>query len=298
KSKNINSIAKSIVRKSNKLTYLIILLLVDKNLRKECFKAYAYFRWLDDLIDNNGAQNERIKVLINRQKVIIQQAYNDEKPNASSPEEEILIELIKGDKRDDSYLKSYILNFFSIIEFDSTRKGKNVSNQELKWYSETVGKAVTDCIFYFIGNHIAYPESENRYLAAEGAHITHMLRDYREDIKNGYFNIPIEFLTAKKITIDEINCEEFRHWVKERTILARLYFYDGKKYIYDLKIFRTKIAALWYCLRFEKVLDAIEKNSFDLCSDNFGHRKPILALKMIGVVVKTYFHHIRRKRDQ
>jgi phytoene/squalene synthetase len=295
--REIDNYAKTIVRESNKLTYLIIHLLVDKNLRSDCFKAYAYFRWFDDMIDDTTDSTDEIMMLISRQKTIIYGAYDQKTQSAESIEEEILIDLINNDNKQESFLKSYILNFFSIIEFDAARKGEYINEQKLKWYSETVGKAVTDCIFYFIGNHIDYPERENRYLAAEAAHITHMLRDYREDIKTGYFNIPNEYLIEKKITIDDINCDEFRHWVKNRTIMARENFSEGKKYIYSLKIFRTKIAALWFCLRFEKVIDVLEKNSFDLCSDNFGHRKSILVVKLFGVVVKTFFQHYLGRRN-
>ena len=45
------TLARSITWASSKQSYIIARLLVDKDLVNDCLRAYAYFRWADDVID-------------------------------------------------------------------------------------------------------------------------------------------------------------------------------------------------------------------------------------------------------
>ncbi|MHA1994146.1 MAG: squalene/phytoene synthase family protein [Candidatus Hodarchaeales archaeon] len=295
KARNLERIARSYVKESHKQTYLIILLMVDKKLTDECFKAYAYFRWLDNVVDENNLPQNEVRAIISRQKELINQLYNQEKIKPTSQEEEFLIDLIRKDRNENSYLQSYIRNFTSILEFDSTRKHKIVSNDKIRWYHQTVGKAVTDCIFHFIGNGAHYPESKKCYLAAEAAHITHMLRDYIEDVRSGYLNISKEDLNVYEISPDMVNNPAFREWVKGRVSLSRQFFCEGKKYIDQLGVLRTKITAYWFCSRFEKVLDIIEKDGYKLRREYDSSKKFLLALRMVWIALKTTVKHVPTK---
>ena len=289
---NSQELASSIVKNSSKHTYYTISLLADKNLVSSCFMAYAYFRWVDDVVDDSNKTPSEIISFITRQRDLIDLFYNGGKPDTISEKEMMLFHIINEDKEEDSFLQSYIRNFFAIIEFDSTRRNKIISEEKFAWYSQTLGKAVTDCIFYFIGNNYNYPESKRRYLAAEGAHITHMLRDYIDDISNNYFNIAKEFLDRYNIKPDSIDTQVFQQWVKDRVILARFYFKEGKKYINKLRCLRTKIAAHWYCIRFEVILDKIEKDRFLLCRKYNAHKRPSILLKMAWTAFKVSIKHL------
>ncbi len=46
------ALARSITWASSKQTYYTARLMVDKDLVDDCYRAYAYFRWADDIIDD------------------------------------------------------------------------------------------------------------------------------------------------------------------------------------------------------------------------------------------------------
>jgi phytoene/squalene synthetase len=91
-----------------------------------------------------------------------------------------------------------------------------------------------------------------------------MLRDMCEDLPAGLVNVPTEYLEAQGIPVIEINSEPLRLWVREQVALARACFREGKTYIASLDVLRCKLAGVWYCARFECVLDLIERDGFQL----------------------------------
>jgi len=57
-------LAQSITWRGSKLAYIIGRVLVDRDLENEYYKGYAYFRWVDDIIDStNTTKEERIAPL-------------------------------------------------------------------------------------------------------------------------------------------------------------------------------------------------------------------------------------------
>ena len=113
------TLAKSITLMGSKQTYFIARMMVDKDLVNDFFRAYAYFRWIDDIIDvSPHPEDEQIR-FISRQSEIIDLLYRHEKPEDLSSEEEILADLIFNDRGDNSGLQSFIRNMFAIIEFDT-----------------------------------------------------------------------------------------------------------------------------------------------------------------------------------
>jgi phytoene/squalene synthetase len=226
---------------------------------------------------------------------LIDRLYNGDRPDDLRPEETIIADLISHDRRKNSGLHSYIRNFLAIIEFDTQRRGRLVSQDELAWYSNRLGKAVTDAIQYFIGNGHSYPLAGNHYLAAIAAHITHMLRDMVEDAAEGYINIPREYLEAHRINLQDVDSPPFRAWVQERVLLARRYFYEGKRYIDRLDVLRCKIAAHWYCARFEGLLDVIERDGYVLRAKYSRRWKLFSWLRMAALAVSVTLQHIARR---
>ena len=86
---------------------------------------------------------------------------------------------------------------------------------------------------------------------------------------------------------DEINGEPLRAWVREQVVLARMFFREGKTYIDSLDVLRCKLAGVWYCARFECVLDLIERDGFRLRAaypERHG-LKVWLEMARLGVVV-------------
>lgn len=295
------ALARSITRTSSKQSYMTARLLVDKDLVDDCYRAYGYFRWADDVVDtptsldeSPRSKSERIS-FIRRQRELIDHLYQNERPKELAPEEEIIADLISHDRGENSRLKSFILNFLAIIEFDAHRGGRLITQNELTWYSNRLGKAVTDAIQYFISNDHPYPTADNHYLAATAAHITHMLRDMAEDTAEGYVNIPREYLEVHAISPEDVNTAPFRAWVRTRVEQARHYLHDGKRYIDQLDVLRCKIAAYWYCARFEGVLDTIERDDYLLRTQYNERSKLSTWLRIACLAVSVSLRHITRR---
>ncbi len=293
------ALARSITWVASKQTYYTARLLVDKDLMDDCYRAYAYFRWADDVVDvSSQSSGERIS-FIRRQRDLIDRLYRNERPDNLTREEEIVVDLISHDGKENSGLQSFVRNFLAILEFDAYRKGRLISEQELTWYSNRLGKAVTDCIQYFIGNDHPYPDSDSRYLAATAAHITHMLRDMMLDTADGFINIPREYLEAHGISPHDVHSPPFRAWVRGRVEQARRYFKEGKRYLDELEVLRCKIAGYWYCARFEGVLDAIERDGYVLRAMHDERRKlsTWLTMAWLGVPVTLRHMALRGRRE-
>jgi len=287
-------LARTITRSSSKQSYYTACLLVDKDLVDDCCRAYGYFRWADDVIDLNSLPKEDRISFIERQNILIERLYQGENPTDLCLEEEIIADLIRHDRGNNSGLQSFIRNFMAILEFDALRKGQPINQQELTWYSDCLGRAVTDAIQYFVCNGFPYPDDTNRYLAATGAHITHMLRDLISDLDEGYINVPHEYLEEHSLYPQKVGNPHMRAWVKAQVQLARQYFREGKSYLDQLDVFRCKIAGYWYCVRFECVLDAIENDGYILRADYNERRKISTRLRLVKLTITLVIQHIFR----
>jgi len=289
------TLAQSITWVGSKQAYYTARLMVDKDLVNDFYRAYAYFRWADDIIDvSSQSHDERIS-FIRRQRELIGRLYKNERPVDLALEEKIVADLISHDKKYNSGLQSFIRHLLAILEFDAYRKGRLISQQELTWYSNCLGQAVTDGLQYFISHGHPYPATGNRYLAAIGAHITHMLRDMVLDISDGFINIPREYLEAHGITPKDMDSPPFRTWVRSRVEQARQYFHEGKCYLDGLDVLRCKIAGYWYCARFEVVLDTIEHDGYTLRAVYSEGRNLSTWLKIAWLGISVTLRHITRR---
>ena len=285
------ALARSITKSGSIQTYFTARLMVDKDLVDDFFRAYAYFRWIDDVIDVTSRTNDERITFITNQRELIDSLYQKVPTNSLCPEEEILRDLIANDRWEDSGLQSFIRNMFAIIEFDAHRKGRLISSDELDWYVNTLGKSVTDGLLYFIGNGDRYPDSANRYQAGVAAHISHLLRDMHQDDADGFINIPKEYLVLSGIDHEDVDNPAYKAWVQERVDLARENFKEGKKYLDELENLRCKIVGHWYCARFEVVLDTIESDGYSLRKEYHERRKLSTWLKIIWLTITLSFRH-------
>jgi phytoene/squalene synthetase len=244
------------------------------------------------VVDEPSNTREDRTAFIKRQKEIIADLYRRKDLDGLAPEEKLIADLIQSDKCENSGLKSFIHNFFAIIEFDAQRKGRLISQEELTWYASRLGIAVTDAIQYFVCNEYAYPDSKNRYFAATAAHITHMLRDMRSDIGEGYINIPVEYINEHDLDLADVNSTAFQSWVRNRVAQARDYFSRGKYYLDQITVLRCKIAGYWYCARFETILDIIERDNYILRTDYNQRRKFLNWLKIAWLAISVTIRHL------
>jgi phytoene/squalene synthetase len=264
---NVNltpSLARAITKAASPQTYYTIRFLADRERMLDAYRAYAYFRWVYDVLDaESDSQSER-SVFIHRQKSILEKCYRGEYIHDATLQEQMLAELIKNDTKGDRGLRSYLQNMMAVMIFDAGRRGRLISAYELNKYSSWLATAVTEAMHYFIGHDGYSPENETRYLAVTGAHITHMLRDTFEDMQSGYFNIPAEMLDAGHILPQDVHSKAYRIWVEGRVHLARTYFKAGREYLNQVENPRCRLAGHAYTARFESVLDAIEEDGYFL----------------------------------
>jgi phytoene/squalene synthetase len=179
----------------------------------------------------------------------------------------LLLDLVRTDRRPTSGLACYTRNMMEVMSFDADRRGRCITQAELDGYTRSLAVAVTECLHYFIGQGRGGPDTPDRYLAVIAAHISHMLRDTREDVDAGYYNIPLEVLSAAGISPGEVESPAYRAYVRQRVGRARLDFERGKAYFAQVGSRRCRLAAFIYCSRFEAFLDALERNNYDLTSD-------------------------------
>ncbi len=281
-----------VTREESLQSYLTMRLLADHDLVEDSFRAYAYFRWADDMVDKLPASGAERLGFIRGQRELIEGLYRGIRPGDLSREEVIVADLIQNDRVPNSRLRSYIENFLAIIEFDAERRGRRITGAELREYSDRLAVAVTDAIQYFIKNGHAYPEDDSRIAAARAAHVTHMLRDYREDLVAGSWNISDEYLEAHGIRPEDIESPAFLAWVRMRVDEAREGFRLGKAYIDRLEVLRTKIAASWYCAHFEHVLDRVEKDGYRLRPGYATRHRAVAWLRMLWIVARVSAHHV------
>jgi len=285
----ITNPAATITKAASKQTYYTILLLVDRGRVDDAMQAYAYFRWLDDVLDSDsGSRTERIS-LLERQKSLLEKCYLGYTLGDINDQEQMLVKLIQRDHEENSGLQSFLRNMMQVLDFDAKRRGRLISNVELTQYTHSLAVAVTDVLHHFIGH--VQPSSNNgaRYMAATGAHITHLLRDTLEDIQAGYFNIPQEYLTAKGISPQDVESEYYRDWIRERSSQARACFQSGKEYLAQVESVRCRIAGYAYIAPFELVLEALERSDYRLTSKYPMGTGLGAAMRMSGSVLSFAF---------
>jgi phytoene/squalene synthetase len=253
-----------ITRAASSQTYYTILFLADRGRVANGFRAYGYFRWLDDQLDEDGLKRQARLDLVERQIQIMRSTYAENMQEPVHSEEKILVDLIRSDTEENSGLKRYVRDLMAVMEFDVQRRGKLITAAELEDYSLKLSRAVTEAMHYFIGHDKYSPKSDLRYQAVIGAHVTHMLRDTLDDIRSGYYNIPQEYLEKHSITPRDINSEPYRAWVEDRVSQAHASFKAGREYLANVESFRFRMAALAYMKRFEKILGIIEKDHYYL----------------------------------
>ncbi|HET9911448.1 MAG TPA: squalene/phytoene synthase family protein [Anaerolineales bacterium] len=264
------TVASAITKAASKQTYYTIRFLVDRDRVDDAYRAYGYFRWVDDILDSgSGAMLSEVKAaerraFLERQESLLGACYRDRTACDVNTQEKMLVELVHQDHEKNSGLRLYLTNMMQVMNFDVKRRGQLISQMELNEYTRWLATAVMECIHYFIGHDDYTPHDETRYLAVSAAHISHMLRDTFDDARIGYYNIPREILEENHIGPQDVSSDVYRAWVKERVWLAREYFEAGKGYFARVQNARCRLACFAYIARFEWLLDTIEREGYCL----------------------------------
>lgn len=269
-------LAAGITKAASTQTYYTIRYLVDPERVADAYRAYAYFRWVDDCLDDASASGSERSDFVERQKSLLENCYRNAQVGNTSPQEQMLVDLVRDDTESNSGLHSYLFNMMAVMRFDAERRGRLITQSELNEYTRWLATAVTEAMHYFIGHDCPAPRDQTRILAVSAAHIVHMLRDTLDDIRSGYFNIPLEVLEANHITPQDVKSESYRNWVKSRVQLARKYFKVGGEYLSRVGSARCKLAGFAYRARFAWLLDTIEREGF-LLRPAYDERKSFVT---------------------
>jgi phytoene/squalene synthetase len=261
------AMARTITRRASAQTYLTIRLLVDRGRTDDAYRAYAYFRWVDDVLDVPTHDRAARRQFLSRQNQLLEGLLAGMVPANLGPQESMLADVLASRRDGHPGLRSYLERMMAVMEFDAGRRGRLISGTELACYSRLLAGAVMDAIGYFIGHGHAYPAGAARLQAVIGAHIIHMLRDTADDLAAGYFNVPRSILEAQRLTPSDLYHPTYRQWVRERVDEARECLSDGKRYLRRVGCLRARIAGLLYCARFDVVLRQIELDGYRLRSE-------------------------------
>lgn len=296
---NPQILAPAITKTASTQTFYTIRFLVDRERVPDAYRAYAYFRWVDDTLDagdmaQSGVTGEvgayERSTFLRRQKTLLERCSEGEVLPDTTAEENMLVELVRRNPAKNSGLQSYLRNMMKVMEFDANRRGRLVSQSELSEYTRWLATAVTEAMHYFIGHSCQSPHDESRYLAVTGAHITHMLRDTFDDAQAGYFNIPCEVLEAAHIHPLDIHSKAYREWVRTRVWLARKCFKAGRAYLAQVENSRCRLAGLAYTARFEWLLETIERENYCLRPEYSERKSPGTGLRMALSILSSLFN--------
>jgi hypothetical protein len=285
-------LAAAITRSASRQTDATIRYLVDRDRREDAYRAYAYFRWIDDALDAEvGAdadpEMERCirRRFLDRQRSLLDRSLRGETIRDASPQEAMLVELVRGAGPAEAGLESYLRTMMLVMDFDVRRRGHLVSATELDEYTRWLAIAVTEAIAHFIGHDAATPQDETRYRAVSGAHVLHMLRDTFDDLRAGYYNVPRELLETHSIGPGAVNCDAYRGWVRERVALARADLDAGRSYFARVESRRHRLAGLAYIARFEWLIEVLERDDYRLREAYRERASLATGLRMGGQVV-------------
>lgn len=253
--------AAAVTRAASRQSYLTIRWLADREHRAEAFALYAYFRWLDDMVDEHLTDAGARLALVARQRRLL------ETPGSGAPglapPERLLVGLARRAAADDEPgLALSLRSMLDVMELDARRRGRAVTQRELDGYTHDLAVAVTEALHHCIGHGRPAPHDETRYVAVTGAHVAHMLRDLTADLAAGYVNVPSEVVGDGALAPGALHTPALCDWVHERVALARTCFAVGRDYLARVDSARCRLAGHAYIARFEWVLDAVEREGY------------------------------------
>jgi phytoene/squalene synthetase len=267
-----SNLASAITEAASKQTFYTIRFLVDRSRTDDAYRAYAYFRWMDDVLDAGGSASsvgyERQRLerdqFLDRQRSLLDRCLQGHPPRDVNAREAMLVDLVRHADPAGGALEAYLRHMMLVMDFDVRRRGRLISDVELNEYTRWLAIAVTEAMHHFIGNGAPAPRDESRFRAVAGAHILHMLRDTWTDLRAGYFNVPREWLERFSIGPRDLHCEAYRTWVAARVGLARADFEAGRAYYGRVQSLRHRLAGLAYMARFEWLIEQLERDEFRL----------------------------------
>lgn len=270
-----DALAASITRAASLQSYLTVRRLADRDFRGDGFALYAYFRWLDDQVDEHLPDDRRRLAFVAQQRALLEAALDGRPCSVLRPQEALLLGLVDRDRArrplrpaapspDGEGLPLCLRSMLDVMQVDAGRRGRAVDAPTLDAYTQSLSVAVTEALHHCIGHGAGATHGADRYVAVRGAHVAHMLRDLVEDVEAGYLNLPAELVRHGAHPLEWVHEPDVRAWVQDRVALARSCFAAGRRSFAAVESRRCRLAGHAYVARFEWVLDAIEHDGYRL----------------------------------
>jgi phytoene/squalene synthetase len=275
--------ALSYVQQHNWVTFILARLYCCRHDRYYSRLLYTYLRTVDDRIDTMEHTPQDKKRYLSEQRELIDDLYAGDVQHGTS----VIAQLVRYDRSHNNTLRPFIEGMMDVFEFDASRQYKIVSEQELLDYSLALGSAYTQLLIRFVEPR--YRVQEENVQLAHACHLSHILRDFPEDLKLGYINIAKQDIDTYHID-PTVQNENFRKWLKDRIITIAEKFKKGKVKLDRIPILRIKIIARLYCFRYEAVLQQIEDADYQLQAAY--HLRVRDILKLTSTLFATIFRHI------
>src|SRR5438105_2003982 len=113
------ALAATMTRTASKQTYYTVRFLVDASLVDDAYRAYAYFRWVDDWLDQEPRPRAERLAFVRRQQALLDGGARADPPADLAPQERLLAGLLERDTAKHSGLQAYIRNMIAVMDFDA-----------------------------------------------------------------------------------------------------------------------------------------------------------------------------------
>jgi hypothetical protein len=213
---NTTKIINEIIKTKNNIFFIICILIKPFINNFNVFAAaYAYMRWLDDIVDNISNNESTINNFLVHQRKLINNLYNGKNITTQIEQEKLLIDFINYDISIGCQLKEDFLIMLETLFFDLNRRHKICTKFEIEEYSYRMAKSFSSFILHFLNGENVKEKEEIITLASYGCQ-AYMLRDLAEDIKNGLINIDKETIDKYGINIKEPHCDQILIWIRKK----------------------------------------------------------------------------------
>ena len=224
--------------------------------------AYCYMRHIDDLIDDPKTSASEAVEILNEQVVKIRMGYDQKEFHPNDEYELMLGELIHYDIKNGSTLKRALFDMIDSLYFDAHRVDRVLSRIELEEYSRSMGESFMKFLSHFLHPETGYSK-EVTDIAGAACQI-YMLRDLKEDLERGYFNIDSESVEKYSIDFTNIDSDGVRNWIEKRVYeLEAKIKLDSALHKNPIS-FREKLVLLLFLEPRKYVLKKLSRNKFNV----------------------------------
>ena len=250
------------LRLHNWVIFLVSRILLKPEIRNIAEALYEYFREIDDYIDEaDGDRDEKMRFLDQRIE-FLDGIYRGDYTQPVVPLDREILKVVRYDLAKGSHLRAAILRMFEVFRFDAARKGRLITGSEILASSRALSHSFVEMLLYFVNQGYEYKESD--LLLAHACHLIHMIRDYFNDQRLGYINIPKDEIARYNIKLDRTDDSNFRAWLRDRVYFIKRLLRRGEAGLSSIPDFRIRLIARLFSFRYEIVLKRIEENGYQL----------------------------------